>query len=112
MTEQPVYNPGPHIRYIGQVAIPPGETRMVDARFVPAEVETPELEMVFDALDDLLKLSVRDLSPRLPLLIDEDLDEIERRENAKPTPRKSLLDAITMERLNRAQQTADQDDHG
>jgi hypothetical protein len=109
MEQKPVHNAGKTTRYLGGIAIPPGETRMVDARLVPddkpPEAADPAGEP--DPLAELLKLSVAQIVRELPGLDDEAVTRLGMRENLRDNPRKSLLEAIANHLLHRAQEKAD-----
>lgn len=103
----PVHNPEDHAIYIGTSMILPGETRHFDKHEVPrhlwpkddSEDAAPEPA---DLIADLLKLTVREVAEAFADLSGEDLDRLESLENASPSPRKTLLSALTEERLKRA----------
>jgi hypothetical protein len=107
MNQVPIHNTGNTNRYIGGVCIPPGETRMIDARLLPPEPPDEPAPPAADPIGDLLKLSVKEIVADLGEFDDETLARIEARELADETPRKTLLDAIAQERLKRADAAAE-----
>lgn len=109
MNQVPIHNTGKTNRYIGGICIPPGETRMIDARLLPPEAEhAPEPDApAADPIGDLLKLSVKEIIADLGEFDDETLARIEARELEDKPPRKTLLDAIAQEKLKRANAAAE-----
>jgi len=102
MNQVPIHNSGQTNRYIGGICIPPGETRLIDARLLPPEPAAEPDAPVADPIGDLLKLSVREIVADLGEFDDETLSRIEERELAAGSPRKTLLEAIAQEKLKRA----------
>ena len=103
----PVHNPNDHPIYVGTSMILPGETRHFDKHEVPRHLwpkddsESAAAEPA-DLIADLLKLTVREVAEAFADLSGEDLDRLKSLENASPSPRKTLLSALTEERLKRA----------
>lgn len=103
----PVHNPNDAPIYVGTSMILPGETRHFDvndpqlpAHLRPAPEAAPE--EVADAMTELLKLGVKDIAAQLDLLNAGELDRLQALENAAEAPRKTLLSAISEEKLRRA----------
>lgn len=105
----PVTNDGESTMYVGGLAIPAGETRLIDERLVPPEYKEAELLAAdtaeTDPLEALIALSVAKLVLGLPALTDEELVRLEALENAKEKPRAGALAEITAEMLRRADAT-------
>lgn len=103
----PVHNPNDAPIYVGTSMILPGETRHFDvndpdlpAYLRPAPEAAPE--EAADAMAELLKLGVKDIAAEFDLLDAGELDRLEALENAAEPPRKTLLSAISEEKLRRA----------
>lgn len=105
----PVHNPKDHPIYVGSTMILPGETRHFDAHDpqLPAHLRPkPETDAApdepADAMAALLQLGVKDIVAEFDLLKGDELDRMEALEIASESPRKTLLSAISEEKLKRA----------
>lgn len=99
--------------YVGSTMIPPGDSRDFDEHDVPehlkpapvppappAEEEKPDQPA--SKLAELRAKSVEVIKAALVTLTEEELIALEAAESADETPRKTLLEAVTAERLRRA----------
>lgn len=102
----PVENNGQMPLYVAGVMIPPGETRHFEDDQLPPEfrqsaaVEAEEAPA--DPLLAVLELKVADVVNGLADLSDEELDRLENIEAAGKA-RKGVIEAVTEERLRRAE---------
>ena len=104
-----------HTQFVGGRMIPPGEGRDVPLMYLPATHRPEPVAVVVQAspsldvlLADLLTLSVKNIVLQLPELTHEALDRLEALEREMPAPhvtRKTLIEAIGVERLKRAADT-------
>jgi len=106
MMRVPVENKGKMPIYVAGVMIPPGETRHFEEDTLPPEhrssaVTEKEVAPV-DPLLTVLELKVSDVVNGLPGLGDEELDRLEIMET-EGKGRKGVIEAITAERLRRAE---------
>lgn len=99
----PVTNDGSTTRYVGSIAIQPGETREVPEHLVPAEasVEATADPTEDDAIAQILDHNVSTIIDMLPQFSGDELFRVELAET-NGAARKSLLKAIAEERLTRA----------
>lgn len=91
--------------YVAGSMIPAGETRHFDAHQVPPEFRpaAPVAEShPVDSIAELLKGSVAAITAQFGTLSDQDLDRLEMLEAERTPPRKTLIEAISIERLTRA----------
>lgn len=109
----PVHNDKDHPIYVGSSMILPGETRHFDEHdpdlphYLRPEIAVEEAAPEFDAMVELLKLSVSAIVAEFDLLNAEEIDRLEAIENASESPRKTLLAAISEEKLRRAAMRTD-----
>ena len=97
----PYTNTEDHAVYVGGQLIPAGETRQVELH---TAVDAPAADAPVDpqaALKQLLEGKVGEIVPALPGLSDEDLDAALALENAGAKPRKTLVEALELARLER-----------
>lgn len=98
-----VENTGRSPMYVGNTMIPPGEGKLVDVPDEGAPPAPPAGPSLVELMDDMLKGSLKVLTPQLAELSHEALDLMVERENLREDgPRKGLLDGIAAERLHRA----------
>jgi hypothetical protein len=105
MLKIPYTNDKPHTVYVGPVSIPPGGTRMVDQSHLnpePAAAQTTTPPP--DVVGDLLKRKAGEVIAALAELDAATLVAAEEAERAAAKPRTSVLEAITAEKLRRAEQ--------
>ena len=108
MNKVPFHNKTNKTVHVGTVSISPYGTRDVDPTHLPDAGKKPEQtveQSVSATIDELLGLSVSDLTARLPSLSTADIDALEEAENGKEKPRTSALNAIASERVSRASQS-------
>lgn len=98
----PYHNAGRHAVHIGSKAIPPGETREVDATLVPGYRAAPVEADAPPPVTALLDGSAKDIVGALADLSDADLATLADVE-AEGKSRKTVLEAITAIQLGRAQ---------
>lgn len=103
-----IANNGADTIYVGGKMIPPGESRDIDESLLPAEMQDPPAEPVAAApsLDELviaeLVRPVKDVIDGLAALTQEALERMETLEAEAKKPRKTLLEAIAAEKVQRA----------
>lgn len=103
----PVHNNTAMPMYVGANLVPPGETRDFEEHQVPAHLRPaaapaePE-EAPPSTAEALQASSAKDVIAALANLSDEHLTELEALEQAAEKPRKTVIDAIAAEALNRA----------
>lgn len=120
MAKRYVHNDTDQVRFIGGTMLPPGEGREVDEQFLPPGDEATAADAVSDDAaggDDIVRdgidyaalvlLPLSKLMPQLKGLGDEDLKDLAAHENARETPRVTLLNAIGEQQLQRAQARTD-----
>lgn len=104
-----ITNEGEQNRYIGDICIPPGETRQVPFHLAPqtepAAAAEPELPP--NPLEELRAESVGTITEAFIRLNADDLRALAELEEASAKPRRSLLDAIAKELLERGSAAAD-----
>lgn len=106
MQKIPYTNDKPHTVYVGPVSIPPGGTRMVDPSHLnPEPVAAEAAQPTPDLVGDLLKRKAAEVIAALPELDAATLVAAEDAERAAAKPRTSVLEAITAEKLRRAEQS-------
>lgn len=95
--------------YVGGRMIPPGEGRDIDLRFLPPEhrdLETESAEPTELTLDQLLEAlrlkAVKAIVEELPGFKQEALERLYELESLAEAPRKTLLSAIDVEKMRRA----------
>lgn len=101
----PYTNETTKFMHVGGVTIPPGATRDVDASLLPGpkpQAEEPAKPVMPDAIAELLKKKVGDVTAALAGLSDDDLAKAGEQEQAGRN-RKSVVEAIAAEQLRRAQ---------
>lgn len=102
--QHPVTNHGKTFMTVGNAVIPPGETRMVEAHLVPPDQQPEAVEATTpppaDAIAELAKANVGKIIAAIPTLTLFDLDELDAYEQSGKN-RKSVLEAIALERLGR-----------
>ena len=59
--KKPVSNNKKHTIYVGDIGIPPGQSRMVDAQYLPPEPDEDESEPAPDPVRELLDLGAKDI---------------------------------------------------
>lgn len=93
-------NRGRSVEYIGGVMVPPGEFREVDETLAPGyrPPQPAAAAAAVSVVDLLLAQSMAQLIAALPTLADEDLDELEVREQ-EGVARQEVLAAIAESRL-------------
>lgn len=105
-----VTNDTEHNRYLGGLCIPPGETRQVPAVWVqaeaPAEAEA-EPDLPPNPLEELRSESVAAIVEAFIRLNADDLRALANLEEAAEKPRRTLLEAIAKELLERGSAEAD-----
>lgn len=111
----PVTNTEKNFLHIGGKVIAPGETHLIDARIVPAhllpkesappEEASPAPPQTDEALIDLAAGTVAQIVPQLTSLSDDDLLTLQALE-MEGGNRKGVLDAIEVEKLERATRPA------
>ncbi len=109
MEKVPYFNETERFVHIGDVTIPPDQTRSVDPRLLPGYSQPEsgnEACTATDPLQAISAMSVGKLESGLPALSDDELVRLEDIEKAKAKPRQGALAAITAERLRRAEQAA------
>lgn len=119
---KPVFNAGPNTRYIGGVAIPAGEHRMVDERLLPrkAAARTEAAPEPAEDPDAVFAGEIRGWKvPEIKAAIEERnadgtanvsdrvLEMLSAAEQGAERPRASVLRAIDEEMLRRASERAD-----
>lgn len=105
-----IENNGPNTIYVGGKLIAPGESRDIDERDLPPEMQGPAVaileETAAPSLDDLVnelrEKSVPVITAELPGLTQETLDRLNELETGDPIPRTTLLTALGNEHLRRA----------
>lgn len=96
---------------IGNITIPPGQTRDVEDILHPeyqAEPESGPASTSTDIVDVLQRGPIAELLKCLPELSREDLDRMDTAEQQRKTPRKTVLAAISELQLANANQSLDQ----
>ena len=107
MKKVPYTNTGKTIAHIDGKSIAPNDTREVDPTQIPGyQAEAPKQEPPADPVGALLKGKVKEITPAIPGLSDEDLDKVEAAEGAKKDPRVGVMKAVAEERLKRAEAKA------
>jgi hypothetical protein len=109
MSKIPHTNTSDAPAYVAGVLLRPGETRLVDARLLPASPEYASPSPAApaptspapDPLLDILDGPVREIAAGLAALSDAELTTLEAAERAGKT-RKGVIDAIATERAARA----------
>jgi len=107
MVEIVVKNNEKETQYVAGVAIPPGESKILDSSHMPglvanAPATAKKPEPIEQTVPDLLGNSVPKVLEGLKGLSDKQLDEIEALENAEENSRVGVLNGIAAERLARA----------
>lgn len=107
MEKVPVTNNSKMPIYVGSEMIPPGETRHFDVADVPAHLRPaaaePEAEaVVVDPVEELSGKSAKDIIAAIPGLSDPQLEQLNTLEQARETPRSTVLKAISEASLTRA----------
>lgn len=103
-----ITNNGTDTIYVGGKMIPPGEGRDIDESLLPAEHQDPPVEKAPPApnLDELVTAElgkpVKEVIDGLGGLTQEALERMETLESEAKKPRKSLLEAIAAEKVQRA----------
>jgi len=109
----PYTNNSKKIQHIGPCTIWPGQTREVDESYLDVSTENPDADFkktdLSKNIEDILKLSVANLTKALPSLSPEDLDAVDTGEKSKNKPRIGVVNAIAVERVNRASQSLEGD---
>jgi len=114
MPKRYVFNDTDAPKFIGGVLIPPHDGREVDELYLSPVEGQPEPVLPVDGegqgqtdldanLQAILVGNVKSVTALLSDVSDETLDGLDRLESASETPRKSLLSAISEEKLKRAQ---------
>lgn len=106
---QYIENTGRDVMFVGGKLIPPGEGRHIEVATsapelseAPAALVAEEGPSLAQLVAEMLKGNVKSVVAQLPELTGEALDLVLTIENADPTPRKSLLDAVAAEQIRRA----------
>lgn len=111
-----ISNDGPNAIYVGGKMIAPGEGRDIDERDLPPELRDAPVVVAEPApsLDDDLQAlrgeSVHAIEAQLAGMTLEALERLGELEGEAKRPRKSLLEAISDERLRRANERLQSDD--
>lgn len=113
MPKKYIHNDTDKVMFAGGLMIQPGDGREVDVLpgaedFEPLDDDQDERPTLDpdEALRDMLKDSVKNLTTLLPDASDETLASLARLEGEADSPRTTLLSAIAEEQLKRAQLAA------
>lgn len=122
MSEVPITNHGKTLMFVNNVAIPPGETKIFDESELPphlrpAKAPTPLPAEPEDRLLELLDGNVSDIVAAIaergedgtPMLSDDELIRLGEAE-ANGKTRKSLMEALNKERVQRANEAQERED--
>lgn len=122
MNQVPITNHGATLMFVGNVAIPPGETRIFEAADLPphlrpekapaplpAEPEDRLLELLDGNVSDIVAAIAERGADGTPMLSDDELIRLGEAE-ANGKTRKSLMKALNEERVQRANESQDRED--
>ena len=101
----PIENKGTSPLHVAGFVILPGETRLLSKALVPPHLH-PKTEsepvVVTDALTDFAAMTVGKICDALPVMPEDFMDRLATLEAASPKPRAGVMQAITKEKLRRA----------
>lgn len=110
----PVENKGRTPLYVGDLIVNPGEIRLIDVSSLPPHLrpapETPPLAPPEDPVVVLADKTLAEIRDAVSKFREEQLDALVKIEAAKEKPRAGVADAVTRERLRRAEAKAKLED--
>lgn len=108
-----IHNSTAEVIYVGGKMIAPGEGRDIEMDQLPAEHQdapaeaAPDAPSLDDDLQELRAASVKAISEKLSALTQEGLERLGELEAAADAPRKTLIEAIEAEKMDRAEALLD-----
>ena len=107
--KKPFHNVTAKPIYKGPTLIEPGESRDVDEIYLDDESVASKKSVKLSNIEVIQKLTIKQACAEFGTLTDDELDDLAQLESEQENPRSTLLDKITVEKLERAGDDSDTD---